>query len=81
MFFRSKKINHSAKKIDKLVTGLIIGSAIFGLSQTKKWKEITSQIQQGIQSQITPEVKKVWGRALGIFGKTLAKVVGIFSKK
>ena len=40
-----------AKKIDNLVTGLIIGSAvasIFGLSKTKKWKEVTKEISKKV---------------------------------
>ncbi|MDQ7023581.1 MAG: hypothetical protein Q9M97_08875 [Candidatus Gracilibacteria bacterium] len=41
--FGKKKV----KKIDNLVTGLIIGTAvasIFGLTKTKKGKEVTSEI-------------------------------------
>ena len=44
--FSSKK-KKAAKKIDTLITGVIIGSAIasiFGLSKTKKGKEITAEV-------------------------------------
>jgi len=74
--FGRKKLDSWAKKIDKLITWIIIGSAIasiFGLSQTKKGKEITKDVQE----KVTPIMER--GRSwLFTF---LGKLVGIFSKK
>ena len=42
-----KKKGKALNKIDKLVTGVIIWSAIasiFGLSKTQKWKKITNKV-------------------------------------
>jgi len=54
------------KKIDKIVTGMIIGTAvasIFGLSQTKKWKEVTKKS------------KWFFSRIYWSFGKAMCKIV------
>ena len=49
MIFRksTKEVNKGVKKMDSIVTGIIIGSAaasIFGLSRTKKGKKITERV-------------------------------------
>lgn len=80
MFSKNKKINYGAKKVDKIVTTVIIGSAIasiFWLSQTKKWKEISHDISGKISPVMTKSSKKV----ISIFGKVIAFFVWIFSKK
>ncbi|MGE4444298.1 MAG: hypothetical protein AB7E37_04870 [Candidatus Altimarinota bacterium] len=80
MFSKNKKLNYGAKKVDKIVTTVIIGSAIasiFGLSQTKKGKEIS----RDIRGKISPVVNTSSKKAISVFGKTIAFVVGIFSKK
>jgi len=59
-----------AKKIDNLVTGVIIGSAIasiFGLSQTKKWKEVTANISK--------KSRWVFWRVYDSFWKTMCKIM------
>ncbi len=64
------------KKIDKIVTSAIIGWAvvsIFGLSRTKKWKKLTSKFFGWVKN-----VFKWW---YSLFWRSMAKVVGIFSKK
>ena len=64
--FGKKKV----KKIDKLVTGVIIGSAIasiFGLSKTKKWQEVTKSI--------TKKSKWIFWKIYEKFWKTMCKVV------
>ncbi|MDQ7009101.1 MAG: hypothetical protein Q9M94_02320 [Candidatus Gracilibacteria bacterium] len=64
--FGKKKV----KKIDNLVTGLIIGTAvasIFGLTKTKKGKEVTSEI--------TKKSKGVFGKVYEVFGKTMCKLM------
>jgi len=74
--FGRKKIDSGAKKLDKLITSLIIGSAIasiFWLSQTKKGKEIT---KEGLE-KMTPIVEKSKNGFLYYVGKFLK----IFSKK
>ena len=43
MFWKWKKIDSGVKKVDKLVTWIIMWwavASIFGLSKTKKWKEV-----------------------------------------
>ena len=77
MFFRKKdSLKNQANKIDKLVTGLIIGWAIasmLGLSKTNKWKEI--------QDNITTEWSKIAKKWYSIFWRVLVKIISIFSKK
>lgn len=77
MFFRKKeKIEKHAKKIDKLITGIIIGWAVasmIGLSKTEKWKEIT----ENIKKEWTTIAKKWYS----VFWKCLVGVVKFFNKK
>ena len=77
MFFQKKdNIKHHVRKIDKLVTGLIIGSAIasmIGLSRTNKWKEI--------KDNITTEGSNIVKKGYRLFWKILFKIISIFSKK
>ena len=77
MFFRKKeKIERQAKKFDKLITGLIIGSAVASmiwLSKTNKWKEITENIKRE-----SVNVAKKW---YSIFWRVLVWVVKVFNKK
>lgn len=61
-----------AKNIDKIVTGVIIGSAvasIFGLSKTKKWKEVAETTGKKSRSWVV----FVW--------KVLVATLRLFSKK
>jgi len=77
MFFRKKKdIEKHARRIDKLVTGLIIWGAVasmIGLWKTEKWREI----ERTIWKQGTKIVKKWYN----IFGKVLVGIISTFSKK
>lgn len=80
MFSKNKPLQKSARRVDKIVTWIIIWGAIasvFWLSQTKKWKEITSSVA----SKITPNVTSWWKKALSLFGKIIAFFVYLFSKK
>lgn len=75
MFFRKKKESHT-KKLDKLVTWLIIGWAVawmIGLSKTEKGKEVTEVVKK--------EWWKVAWKAYALFWKALAKWVSLFCKK
>ncbi len=66
-----KKKDH-IKKVDKLVTWIIIGSAIasiFWLSQTKTWKEITKKS------------KWLFAKSYDLFGKWMVKIFTVFKKK
>lgn len=75
MFFKKEKESHT-KKLDKLVTWLIIGWAVawmIGLSKTKKWKEVTETVK-------TEWWKMAW-KTYALFWKTLAKAVSVFCKK
>jgi ABC-type uncharacterized transport system involved in gliding motility auxiliary subunit len=76
MFFKKKKVEHHAKKIDKLITWLIIWWAVasmIGLSKTDKWKEITQNVK-GEGSKVA----KKWYR---LFWKAMVWVLKIFDKK
>jgi len=59
-----------AKKIDNLVTGIIIGSAvasIFGLSKTKKGKKVTAEISK--------KSKSIFWKVYDKFWKTMCKIM------
>ncbi len=80
MFWKWKKIDSGVKKVDKLVTWIIIWwavASIFGLSKTKKWKEVSRSLSRKVTSIFYKSAKKtlwwVW--------KTLAFFVWIFNKK
>lgn len=80
MFSKNKKINYWAKKVDKIVTWIIIWSAvasIFWLSQTKKWKEISTWLR----SKLTPLLKDNSKKAIWLFWRIIAFLVSIFLKK
>ncbi|MDD4151890.1 MAG: hypothetical protein PHR68_04715 [Candidatus Gracilibacteria bacterium] len=66
----------SIKKVDKLVTGLIIGGAvasIFGIAaNTKKGKEVTKEVKESSN--------KIAKKGFALFGKTLVKVLDLFDK-
>lgn len=72
MFGRKK----ADKKIDKLVTGLIIWWAVasmVGLSKTKKWKKITQRVGE--------ETGKYAQKSVWILWKTMVWILSIFNKK
>ena len=76
MFFRKKAVEKHAKKIDKLITWLIIGWAVasmIGLSKTDRWKKITENVKN--------ESTSIWKKWLKIFWKVLVGVLNIFNKK
>lgn len=84
MFLKNKKINYWVKnwvkKVDKIVTWFIIGSAlvsIFWLTHTKKWKEIS----QEVKIKLLPTVNKVSTKAIWVVWRILAFFAWIFSKK
>lgn len=80
MFFRKKKIDDHAKKIDKLVTWLIIGWAVASmiwLSKTDKWKEIKEKATENVW-WIWKNIVKKW---YSIFWKALVKWIRLFTKK
>ena len=67
MFWKKK-----VKNIDKLVTGVIIGSAIasiFGLSKTKKWKEITQNVSNKSRWVFSKVYESFWKWMCKIFSK------------
>ena len=76
MFFRKKKVEHHAKKFDKLITWLIIGWAVasmIGLSKTDKWQEITENVKE--------EWSKVAQESYKLFWKVIVGALKIFNKK
>ncbi|ATU05243.1 hypothetical protein BKN14_02185 [Candidatus Gracilibacteria bacterium HOT-871] len=73
--FGKKRVKKSAGKIDKIVTGVIIGTAVasmVGLSQTKKGKEVTKDIKQ--------KSSGFFSRINKFFGKTTLFILKIFNR-
>ncbi|MFA5917229.1 MAG: hypothetical protein WC850_03235 [Candidatus Gracilibacteria bacterium] len=67
-----KKVNKSISKVDKIVTGLIIGGAlasIFGVSQTSLGRKGYNIF------------KKFFGFSYHLFGKSVVKVIILFKRK
>ena len=83
MFFRKKEVNKHARKIDKLITWLIIWWAVasmIGLSKTNKWKEITKNIKiEG--KEVVKEWTQIAKKWYKIFGKVLVWALKVFNKK
>ena len=76
MFFKKNKVKNSAKKMDKVITWLIVGTAVASmvwLSRTDKWKEVTSNVKKWIKSWYDK-----WKSA---FGKSLVKIINFFKRK
>lgn len=76
MFFRKKEVEKQAKKIDKLITWLIIWWAVasmIGMSKTSKWKKITDNVKK--------EWSSLWKKWLKLFWKVLVWVLKVFNKK
>ena len=73
LFKKNKKNGKWFSKMDKIVTGLIVGwaaASIFGIAyQTKKWKETSQKVKS----------KTKW--FLSNFWVLLAKIVSLFSRK
>lgn len=83
MFFKKKEVNKHAKKIDKLITWLIIGWAVasmIGLSKTDKWKEITKNVKKEWEI-VVKEWSKIAKKWYKVFWKVLVWTLKIFSKK
>lgn len=83
MFLRKKEVNKHAKKIDKLITWLIIGGAVasmVGLSKTDKWKEITENVKVE-WTKVVWEWTKIAKKWYKIFWKVLVGTLKIFNKK
>ena len=84
MFFRKrKKDSLSLKKVDKLVTWIILASAVAGviwLSQTKKWKEVIKEVKEK-NKWFLKKSKNIINNSVEVLWKTLAKVVDTFKKK
>lgn len=77
MFFKKKeKLKSKAKWFDKLITWLIIGSAVasvLGLSKTEKWKQLSKATYS--------EWKWLLRKGYSLFWKSLVKIIRIFNKK
>ena len=76
MFFKWKNVEKSAKKIDKVITWLVVWTAVasmIGLSRTWKWKKVTWNIAK--------ESTKVCKKGYSVFGKCLVWTINFFSKK
>lgn len=75
MFFR-KKMKKSASNLDKLVTWVIIWTAVASivwLSKTKKWQEVTTDLKKK-SSWFFWRIKKMYWKSMIFF-------IRIFSKR
>ncbi len=80
MFWKWKKLDSWVKKMDKIVTGLILWwavASIFWLTHTKKWKEVTKEVSK----KITPFIWSTSKKAISWFWKTIAFFVSVINKK
>lgn len=73
---KEKMINKQVKKMDKLVTGMILWWAIASLfwvaTKTKKWKQVTNKVWE-----ISKQQAKKW---VSLFWKGLVKIIDLLSK-
>ncbi len=63
IFFRKKEVKEQAKKIDKLITWLIIGWAVASMiwiSKTTKWKNITENVKKSWTNVFQKSYKLFW---------------------
>lgn len=70
-----KKVSKSVNKIDKIVTSVIIWTAVASmiwLSQTKKWKEVTEDLKK--------KWKWFFSKINNFFGKSMLFFLKIFNK-
>jgi len=80
MFWKNKSIKKQARNIDKIITTVIIWSAVawaFWFSKTKKWK----QVKWSILKAITPIFTKTSKLGIYFLWKSMSKFVWLFSKK
>lgn len=84
----------SMKKVDKLVTWLIIGWAVASIfwvaSQTKKWKEVTVKWKEftdeilikwnEIKDELAETWKEVAKKWVSLMWRGLVKVISLFDK-
>lgn len=71
-----KGVKKTAKKMDSIVTWLIVGWAvvsIFGLSKTKKWKKVTKWFFS--------KTKKTAKVSYSVFGRVMADTISFITKK
>lgn len=73
---KKDKVKDWAKKVDKVITWLIVWTAVasmVGLSRTKKWKEVTKKFKTWME--------KSYNKSKWVFWKFLVWVVNFFKKK
>jgi len=83
IFWRKNKNESRLKKVDWLVTWVIIAWAlawIVWLSKTKKWKEVVWNIKEKNKGNIKKTRQFFW-KWYELLWKTIAKWVSIFNKK
>jgi hypothetical protein len=71
-----KKVNKSAKKVDKVITWLIIGTAVASmiwLSRTNRWKKITNNVKTW--------VIEWYNKWKSMFWRCLIAIINFFKKK
>lgn len=78
MFFKrgKKEVKKTAKKMDSIVTWLIVGGAvasIFGLSKTKKWRKVGSRVFR--------TSKKTLRVGYSVFGRVMADTISFITNK
>ncbi len=81
MFFRKNKKDSTIKKLDKIITWIIIWWAVASavwLSKTKKWKEISKKTIENIEKRVPKKwIKKV----LSILWKIALFAISLIKKR
>lgn len=76
MFFKRNNVKEWARKVDKIITWLIIWTAVASmiwLSKTNKWKKVSENIKS--------EWWKVFKKWYSVFWSVLVWVIKFFNKK
>lgn len=76
MFFKRDNVKKWARKLDKVITWLIIWTAVasmIGLSKTRKWRILSDNFRD--------ESVGAFKKWYSIFGKVLIWVIKFFNKK
>ncbi len=81
--FKKKTVKIGANKIDKIITWVIVGTAVASMvwfSKTKKWKTITRNVYQK-SSNIFKKSWHIFKKSYSFFWKAMVWTINFFKKK
>lgn len=76
MFWKKKKISKSVNKLDKILTWVIVWTAVasmVGLSKTNRWKRFFNSVKSSFSN--------VFKTSFSFLGKSVVSIVNFFNKK